>query len=108
EPQLVVSNITVDRRLAANLPPVLANTSEMEQIFTNLIINARDAMPDGGKLVLTSFRAVDHVEVQVADSGTGMSPEIVERIFDPFFTTKKVGLGTGLGLSLVRNMLRRA
>jgi len=91
--------------LAGTLWPTRADPSEVENAVLNLAINARDAMPDGGKLVIetrnvTVDDAGDYVRVSVTDTGIGMSPEILEHAFEPFFTTKR-GRGTGLGLSTI-------
>jgi signal transduction histidine kinase len=72
----------------------------MKQVFLNLINNAAQAMPRGGKLCVSTARVGDEALVTVADTGMGIPPEIIDRIFDPFFTTKPVGQGTGLGLSV--------
>jgi CheY-like chemotaxis protein len=98
---------------------VLSDRTQLELALLNLAINARDAMPDGGRLTVsttvTEIAADDpalpagvYVELSVADTGTGMPPEIAERAFDPFFTTKGVGKGTGLGLSQVYGVARQA
>jgi len=113
--------IELEIRLADGLPPVLGDPTQLHQVLLNLALNARDAMPDGGRLVveaeevepepervraLERGRAGRHVCVRVTDEGTGMSPEVVEQIFDPFFTTKPVGEGTGLGLPTVEAIVR--
>ncbi len=102
--------------------PVKADLSQFEQVIVNLAINARDAMPDGGKLTVRasnvtqsetskfegwSLPAGDYVLVEVADTGTGISPDIIGRIFEPFFSTKEVGKGTGLGLSTVYGIIKQ-
>jgi signal transduction histidine kinase/CheY-like chemotaxis protein len=102
--------------------PVKADLSQFEQVIVNLAINARDAMPDGGKLTVRasnitrsetskfegwSLPAGDYVLVEVADTGTGIPPEIIGRIFEPFFSTKEVGKGTGLGLSTVYGIIKQ-
>ncbi|KMY65764.1 hypothetical protein AAU61_20225 [Desulfocarbo indianensis] len=108
--------ITIETRLAADLHPVSGDPSQLEQILLNLGSNARDAMPEGGKLIFQTenlvldeefcqrnpgLRPGPHVLLTVSDSGHGMTPEVLEQIFNPFFTTKPVGQGTGLGLSMV-------
>jgi signal transduction histidine kinase len=97
--------------LAPGLPTVVANANQLELAILNLSLNAHDAMPDGGTLTIsTAMSSSDakSVSVAVADTGTGMSPEIVARAFDPFFTTKPTGKGTGLGLSQVYGIVRQA
>jgi PAS domain S-box-containing protein len=98
--------------------PVLSDATQLELAVLNLAINARDAMPDGGELsISTQLRSLsadpelapgDYVELAVSDTGTGMPPEVAARAFDPFFTTKGVGKGTGLGLSQVYGIARQA
>ncbi|MGB2623035.1 MAG: ATP-binding protein [Candidatus Acidiferrum sp.] len=98
--------ISVTRNYAPNLPKVLASGSELNQVWTNLIDNAADAMKSGGKLTIRTARENDFVLVEIADTGTGIPPETVSRIFDPFFTTKGVGEGTGLGLDVVSRIIK--
>jgi len=101
EPQLRQSRVEVVREYAESLPRVYANAGKLQQIFTNLLLNARDAIPDGGQVTLRTASADrDAVSVEVADNGIGIAPENVARIYDPFFTTKGVGRGTGLGLAV--------
>jgi signal transduction histidine kinase len=92
----------VERRFAADLPEVVIDPSLMQQVFMNLIINAAEAMPEGGRLALTTgFDPVARlIEVGFVDSGHGIRPQDVDRVFEPFFTTKAVGHGTGLGLAI--------
>jgi two-component system, NtrC family, sensor kinase len=100
EIQLRKSDITVERRYAADLPESIGNSGKLQQVFMNLILNARDAMPEGGKLVIET-ESVDHMlVVRVSDSGIGIAQANLSKIYDPFFTTKAVGQGTGLGLAL--------
>jgi signal transduction histidine kinase len=106
EPQLAVHNVRVFRDFGTDIPLIRANSAELEQIVTNLMINARDAMPDGGSLTLRTRRNGNDVVVEVHDTGQGMGPDVIEKIFNPFFSTKAGG--SGLGLALVLNMLRRA
>ncbi len=98
--------ITVTRDYAPNLPKVLASGSELNQVWTNLIDNAADAMKNGGKLTIRTARENDFVLVEIADNGAGIPPDALSRIFDPFFTTKGVGEGTGLGLDVVSRIMK--
>ena len=100
EHQFDGSRITLRRELASELPLVSGNENRLQQVFFNLMLNARDAMSHGGWLTLTSRTEGEAVVVEVKDTGTGIEPEAVRRIYDPFFTTKGVGQGTGLGLSV--------
>jgi len=98
-------NIQTKLRSDADLSPVMADSTQLHQVLMNLCINARDAMPTGGNLIISARNAPNRpdetpmVLVQVEDSGTGIPQELQEKIFDPFFTTKEPGKGTGLGLS---------
>jgi signal transduction histidine kinase len=98
--------ITVIRDYAPNLPKVMASGSELNQVWTNLIDNAADAMKDSGKLTIRTARENDFVFVEIADNGAGIPPDKISRIFDPFFTTKGVGEGTGLGLDVVNRIIK--
>jgi two-component system, NtrC family, sensor kinase len=100
EHQLTGSRIRVRRELASDLPPIRGNENGIQQVFFNLILNARDAMPRGGWLTLVTYADGDTVVVEVRDTGHGIRKEHVRRIYDPFFTTKGIGRGTGLGLSV--------
>jgi len=105
------SNIELVTEVSDQLWPIDADAGALELVILNLAFNARDAMKDGGRLRISAHNVVlngeveglrgEHVAMQVADSGTGMSPDVVDRIFEPFFTTKSYGEGTGLGLSQV-------
>jgi CheY-like chemotaxis protein len=86
---------------------VRADAGAVEQMVLNLITNARDAMPNGGKLSVVVRAAGPQVRICVTDSGTGMDDATKSRIFDPFFTTKPVGVGTGLGLAMVYGLMRQ-
>jgi len=90
----------------ATVPPVAGDPAELREAMTNLILNAVDAMPDGGTLTLATAVIESQVEVRVADTGVGMPPEVREKIFDPFFTTKGPQ-GTGLGLSMTYGIVAR-
>jgi PAS domain S-box-containing protein len=104
EHQFKTAQITVDLDLDEHLPAIHGNPGKLQQVFLNLLLNAKDAMPNGGQLRVTTL-ANGHVEASVKDSGSGIAPEDLKRIYDPFFTTKttpKPGdrRGTGLGLSV--------
>ena len=108
--------------LGEDLPPCLVDAAELQAAILNLAANAKDAMPGGGTLTITTgvelldradggaepIKGGSHVAVAVTDSGSGMSPEIRARAFDPFFTTKEVGKGTGLGLSRIYGFMRQS
>jgi len=98
--------VTVIRDYAPNLPKVMAIGSELNQVWTNLIDNAVDAMKGSGTLSIRARRENDSVLVEIADNGPGIPPDIKSRIFDPFFTTKGVGEGTGLGLDVVNRIIK--
>ncbi|MBL8957550.1 MAG: histidine kinase, partial [Myxococcaceae bacterium] len=94
--------VVLKQALAPQLPPVSANKNQLQQVLVNLSTNALDAMPQGGTLTLSTRRLDDgRLSLQVADTGSGMPPDVRAHIFEPFFTTKELGKGTGLGLSLV-------
>ena len=114
-------NIDIKCDMESSLPPVMGDSNQLYQAILNLCINARDAMPDGGRLYIkTDFyllrdeKAVDffkvpsgeYVRINVTDTGMGMSPDIKKRIFEPFFTTKDIGKGTGLGLAMVYGIIK--
>jgi PAS domain S-box-containing protein len=113
--------ISIKRQVARDLPLVRADAMQIYQVLLNLAVNARDAMPAGGELTfhlepfLVSERNAlihldakfgEYVRISVSDTGTGMSPEVLDKIFEPFFTTKDVGKGTGLGLSTVFSIVK--
>jgi PAS domain S-box-containing protein len=117
------NNIKIDYRAAPDLLPVAADPAHAEAALPNIVFNARDAMPEGGTLVIELANAHwdeddkarpadcapgDYVMVRVTDSGTGMPPEVAARAFEPFFTTKDVGRGTGLGLSTTYGFLKQS
>ena len=105
--KLKKKNIEVVRDYAEDLPRVTAFGSELNQVWTNLIDNAIDAMPDGGRLKVRTKREPADVMVEVRDNGPGIPPEVRARIFEPFFTTKPVGEGTGLGLDTSMRIVRK-
>jgi signal transduction histidine kinase len=93
--------ISVTRNYAPDLPKIMAYGSELNQVWTNLIDNAADAMGDSGKLRIRTARENEYILVEIADNGPGIPADVKPRIFEPFFTTKGVGQGTGLGLDFV-------
>ena len=99
--------ITVTREYAPDLPKVMAYGSELNQVWTNLIDNAADAMGDTGKLLVRAVRENEYVLVEIADNGPGIPSEVQSRIFEPFFTAKEVGEGTGLGLDVVHRIVQK-
>jgi signal transduction histidine kinase len=105
--RLTPSNIEISVDTARDLPPIDVDPAQIEQVILNLCVNARDAMPEGGRLSIRLFEAplaggAPGVAVSVSDTGSGISEDVRERMFDPFFTTKAEGRGTGLGLATVR------
>ncbi|HEX7176532.1 MAG TPA: ATP-binding protein, partial [Pyrinomonadaceae bacterium] len=102
ETQLRHSHVEVRREYGPRVPRVFGNPGQLQQVFTNLLLNARDAIPDGGTVTLRTRadEEGDVVTVEVEDDGIGIAAENVARIYDPFFTTKGVGRGTGLGLAV--------
>ncbi len=100
-------NIYLVDALAANLPLINGDKNQLQQVFLNLSLNACEAMPEGGTLMLSTSSAGDKVVVEVADTGCGIKREQWDRIFQPFFTTKAVGKGTGLGLSVSYGIVRQ-
>jgi two-component system NtrC family sensor kinase len=101
EPQLRRNQIEIVRRYDPDAPAVYGNAGKLQQVFTNLILNARDAIPEGGRITLATSGSEDgSITVEVSDTGIGIAPENVAKIYDPFYTTKGVGRGTGLGLAV--------
>jgi two-component system cell cycle sensor histidine kinase/response regulator CckA len=120
--RIIGETITLEVKHGRDLWPVKADLNQFEQAIVNLAVNARDAMPEGGKLTIRTRNVVadevksfahlglvpaEYVLVEVADSGTGIAPEDMDKIFEPFFTTKDVGKGTGLGLSTVYGIVKQ-
>jgi two-component system, cell cycle sensor histidine kinase and response regulator CckA len=115
---LLRSDIVVTTNLADGLPYIVADSSQLEQVIVNLIVNAIDALPNGGELKIStavesgsktrnSDEIQDCVSIRVADTGVGIPPELQPHIFEPFFTTKPAGKGTGLGLSSVYGIVKQ-
>jgi two-component system cell cycle sensor histidine kinase/response regulator CckA len=109
-PKLIGENIRLDLRLSPSLWLVEVDQNQLEQVIINLAVNARDAMPFGGKLTITTMNDVltNRVSVIVSDTGVGMSGETKARMFDPFYTTKPEGQGSGLGLSTVYGIVSQS
>jgi signal transduction histidine kinase len=97
--------ITLVRRLAASMPEIHADASQLQQVLVNLVVNAIQAMPHGGVLTVETRAAAQCIMLSIEDTGIGMTPDIMKKIFLPFFTTKEVGQGTGLGLSVVHGIV---
>ena len=100
------AHVQVARNLQRELPPVLGSNNKLQQVFLNLFMNARDAMPSGGMIQIRTASHNGSVEIEITDSGSGIPQENLHRIFDPFFTTKSSGRGTGLGLSVSYGIIK--
>ncbi|MGY3616427.1 two-component system cell cycle sensor histidine kinase/response regulator CckA [Bradyrhizobium sp. USDA 10063] len=120
--RLIGEKVKLDLVHGRDLWPVKVDVSQFEQVIVNLAVNARDAMPDGGKLIIKTqnvaaeeagqlsykgLPAADYVRIDITDTGTGIPLEIIDKIFEPFFSTKEVGKGTGLGLSTVYGIVKQ-
>jgi two-component system, cell cycle sensor histidine kinase and response regulator CckA len=122
-PRLVAENIAIEYRLDPSLPNIRADLGQIEQVVMNIVVNARDAMPGGGKLLIAT-KTIDadkitsaftqslppghYVSLEIADTGTGIPKDVLPHIFEPFYTTKPVGVGTGLGLSTVLGIVKQS
>jgi signal transduction histidine kinase len=93
-------NLSLRKIFEKNLPPVYADNDQLQQVFLNLFLNARDAMPGGGELFIKTSNSNDEIKIEIADTGIGIEASHLKQIFDPFFTTKTAGKGTGLGLAV--------
>jgi two-component system cell cycle sensor histidine kinase/response regulator CckA len=120
--RLLGENIELKLDSGTDIWPVKADLHQFEQVIINLAVNARDAMPNGGKLAIRTANVTErdslalgqhrvqpgeYVLIEVSDTGTGMAPEVMQKIFEPFFSTKEVGRGTGLGLSTVYGIVKQ-
>lgn len=121
--RLLRNDVTLTMDLAPGLWPISGDKGQLDQVTMNLAVNARDAMPDGGQLTITTrnvsvteefqehhrvMKEGDYVHMCVSDTGTGMSPEVLSHLFEPFFTTKGIGCGTGLGLATVYGIVKQS
>jgi two-component system, cell cycle sensor histidine kinase and response regulator CckA len=123
--RLLGERVALELKHGREVWPVKADVNQFEQVIVNLAVNARDAMPDGGKLMIRTENvtdpgpaavadgrggapAGDHILIEVRDTGQGIPPELMEKIFEPFFTTKEIGKGTGLGLSTVFGIVKQS
>jgi signal transduction histidine kinase len=103
-----VNNIEVERHMANNIPEIMIDSFQMQQVFLNIVVNAEFAMLEAhkrGKLTITTEQSEGIVRISFADDGPGITKENMKRIFDPFFTTKDVGKGSGLGLSICHGIV---
>jgi signal transduction histidine kinase len=117
--RLVKENIVIVLNLDPRIPPVRVDPGQLDQVIVNLVVNAADALPQGGTITLSAARAMgmeglpdiapgDYVTLTVKDDGLGMDEETLSRAFEPFFTTKPPGKGTGLGLSTVYGIVKQS
>jgi two-component system NtrC family sensor kinase len=113
--QAVFHNVTIERRFQPDVPAVLVDPGQLQEVVTNLLVNAVDAMEDGGVLTIETVAVLaapsstrPEVQIRVADTGKGIPPEAMPLLFEPFFTTKAVGKGTGLGLAIAHGVVTRA
>ncbi len=104
--QLRANHIAVDSSYAGALPQVYGNAGKLQQVFINLFLNARDAMPSGGSLTICTAMNETMVIVDISDTGTGIPEQNIKKIFDPFYTTKDIGKGTGLGLAVTYGIIQ--
>jgi signal transduction histidine kinase len=104
-PRFTKSGIRFECFLSPRLPMITGDDSQITQVLANLVINAIHAMPEGGNLIIKTSATENSVRMMVQDTGMGMDQKTIEQIFLPFFTTKDVGMGTGLGLSVVHGIV---
>jgi signal transduction histidine kinase len=99
-------SVSIKFAIAPDLPLIPGNAGELNQVWSNLIDNALDAVGEAGHIIVSAARDRTNVVVRVIDDGSGIPPDVEGRIFDPFFTTKPMGQGTGLGLDITRGVVR--
>lgn len=92
--------LNIQKDYTENLPKILADGDQLQQVFLNLFLNARDAMPQGGKITIKTSQRNEFIEIEISDSGIGINENSLKQVFDPFYTTKPTGKGTGLGLAV--------
>lgn len=105
ESRCVKEGIELVRSLSPDLPEVAADPAQLNQVLVNLVVNALQAMPEGGRLKVQTLHEGDHISLVIEDTGMGMGEEVLKKVFTPFFTTKDVGQGTGLGLPVVHGIV---
>jgi signal transduction histidine kinase len=105
ESRCAKENIKIERSLASSLPEIIADPGQITQVIMNLVVNAIQAMPESGKVLIKTLDHEDHISLIIEDTGFGMSKDVLRKIFIPFFTTKEVSKGTGLGLSVVHGIV---
>ncbi|RLB85628.1 MAG: sensor histidine kinase, partial [Deltaproteobacteria bacterium] len=106
--QIMTVGMTLNVNVPEDIPPICGNLHSLEQVFLNLLLNAVQAMPDGGRITIDVKETDDgYVAIDVSDTGVGIKPDALEKIFDPFYTTKPAGRGTGLGLSIVYGIIKK-
>jgi len=109
ENQALFQNVKISKVICPSLPKVLMDVSQMQQVFTNIVLNAAEAIEGKGELTVATRMAPDneYIEIEFTDTGCGIPPDNLEKIFDPFFTTKEVGHGTGLGLAVSHGIIAK-
>ena len=104
--EMFVSNIEIIKKYCDEIPEILTDGNQLKQVFLNIINNAADAITPPGKIIISTSIGTNSINVEIADTGKGISQENVDKIFLPFFTTKEVGKGTGLGLSVSYGIIK--
>jgi two-component system NtrC family sensor kinase len=105
--QKLFEGIVIIEKLHENLPEIDGDMNRLQQVILNLALNSCEAMPKGGTITITTALSNGEVRLEIADTGCGIKPEVMERIFEPFFTTKPVGQGTGLGLAVTYGIVQQ-
>jgi two-component system NtrC family sensor kinase len=105
--QKLFEGIVITEHLQENLPEINGDMNRLQQVILNLALNSCEAMPQGGTITITTALSNGEVRLEIADTGCGIKPDVMERIFEPFFTTKPVGQGTGLGLAVTYGIVQQ-